>query len=206
MFSSDNGPWYQGSPGTLRGRKGETYEGGMREPFIARMPGAIPAGRVVNSVASTMDILPTVARLAQAPLPSNPLDGIDIWPLLTGDTDAIDRNLFLYFNGWNVQCARSGKWKLHLSRYNAAVWSPDPGCGRLNLPLTNPELYDLEADPEESYDVSRNNPQIVADIRARVEEAIPTFPGDVQDAWRNTMSMQVQGTPTGALPVWRGQQ
>jgi arylsulfatase A-like enzyme len=150
-----------------------------------------------------MDILPTLAGLAQAPPPPNPLDGTDIWPLLTGATDTIERNLFLYFNGWNVQCTRAGKWKLHISRYNAAVWSPDPAGGRLNLPLPKPELYDLEADPEESYDVSANNQQIVADIRARVEELIPTFPGDVQDAGRNTMSMQVQDMPTGAFPVRR---
>lgn len=83
MFSSDNGPWYQGSPGRLRGRKGSTYEGGVREPFIARFPGRIPKGTVSRGVAWTIDILPTLARLCSAPLPERPLDGIDIWPLLT---------------------------------------------------------------------------------------------------------------------------
>ena len=53
MFTSDNGPWYQGSSGRLQGRKGQTYEGGVREPFIARLPGRIPAGRVCGGVAST---------------------------------------------------------------------------------------------------------------------------------------------------------
>ena len=91
MFSSDNGPWYQGSPGKLRGRKNTTYEGGIREPFLARWTGNIPAGRTCNALASMMDIFPTVTRLCGASLPSKPLDGIDIWPLLHGDKDSIDR-------------------------------------------------------------------------------------------------------------------
>ena len=66
MFSSDNGPWYQGSPGQLRGRKGSTYEGGVREPFLARFPGRIPRGAVCRGVAGTIDVLPTVARLTGA--------------------------------------------------------------------------------------------------------------------------------------------
>jgi len=84
IFTSDNGPWYQGSPGFLRGRKGMTFEGGVRVPFIARFPGRIPKGKVCTGIASTMDLLPTIASLCNAPLPSNPLDGINIWPLLTG--------------------------------------------------------------------------------------------------------------------------
>ena len=63
MFSSDNGPWYQGSPGKLRGRKNTTYEGGVREPFIARWPGRISGGRVCDGLASMMDVFPTVAKL-----------------------------------------------------------------------------------------------------------------------------------------------
>ena len=69
MFSSDNGPWWQGSQGKLRGRKGETYEGGMREPFLARFPGVIPQGMGCMGMATTMDILPTLARLAGAETP-----------------------------------------------------------------------------------------------------------------------------------------
>jgi arylsulfatase len=66
MFSSDNGPWYQGSPGKLRGRKTTTYEGGVREPFIARWPGRIPAGKVSDAVASMLDISPrSLARWAE---------------------------------------------------------------------------------------------------------------------------------------------
>lgn len=201
MFSSDHGPWYQGSAGRLRGRKGETYEGGMRVPFIARFPGRIPRGLVSQGVASSMDILPTLAQLTGAPLPSNVLDGVDIYPLLTGEKATVDRELLLYFDDWNLQCARSGKWKLHVSRYNSVVWTPDPPGGRFNLPLPNPELYDLETDPEETYDAAGDNPQVVASIRTRLEELLPTFPGPVMNAWVATMSMKVRGGPAGALPV-----
>ncbi|HYM12798.1 MAG TPA: sulfatase, partial [Bryobacterales bacterium] len=191
LFSSDHGPWYLGSPGPLRGRKGETWEGGTRVPLIARAPGLIPPGMVQSGIASALDILPTLAKLCNAPLPANPLDGVDITPLLTGAQQTVDRDLLVYFDGWegwNLQAARLGKWKLHVSRYDAApLWGPDPPGGRMNLPLPTPELYDTEADPGESYNLAIDNPQIVADIRARIEALLPTFPDRVNRAWQQTM-------------------
>lgn len=200
MFSSDNGPWYQGSPGRLRGRKGATYEGGVREPFLARMPGRIPAGRVCNGVAGTIDILPTVAKLAGAPLPEKPLDGIDIWPLLSGQRKEIEREALLYFDNWNLQCARWGRWKLHVARYNTPAYSPAPPGGRVNLPLRPPELYDIVNDPEESYDMAADRPAIAADIQARIERLLPGFPEEVRNAWARTMSAKTASTPAAALP------
>jgi arylsulfatase len=200
MFSSDNGPWYQGSPGRLRGRKGSTYEGGVREPFIARFPGRIPKGAVCRGVASIMDILPTLARLCAAQLPSKPLDGIDIWPLLSGQTRQIEREVLLYFDNWNVQCARWGKWKLHFARYNSFAYSPAPSGGRINLILPSPELYNLENDPDESYDAAPENPAVVAEIQSRVERLISGFPEEVRQAWAASRGRPVQRTPAGALP------
>jgi arylsulfatase A-like enzyme len=201
MFSSDNGPWYQGSAGNLRGRKGMTYEGGVREPFIARFPGRIPAGRVCSGVSSTLDILPTVANVCGSPLPDNPIDGINILPLLTGEKDSIDRDILLYFDDWEIQCARLGKWKLHVARYNSPAYAPVPACGRINLPLNPPELYDIEDDPEESYDCSADNPKVVADIRARIENSLYSLPDMVRSAWRTTMNSKVYGIPSGAYPI-----
>ncbi len=200
MFSSDNGPWYQGSPGRLRGRKGATYEGGVREPFIARWPGRIPAGKVSPGVAGTIDILPTVARLCDAPLPEKPVDGIDIWPLLSGSKQQLDREALLYFDNWNVQCARWRRWKLHFARYNSAAYNPAPPGGRVNLPLPVPELYDLELDADESYDVAPEHADVVAEIRSRVDRMIEGFPKEVQEAYAATKSRQVAPTAIAAPP------
>jgi arylsulfatase A len=201
MFSSDNGPWYQGSTGYLRGRKGSTYEGGVREPFIARFPGRIPAGQVSNGIASTLDILPTLAQLCNAPLPALPLDGIDLWPIMAGQTDSIERDALLYFDDLQLQCARWGKWKLHVARYNSKAFEPGPPEGRMNLPLRRPELYDIENDPEESYDAAVDNPAVVERIRTRINEMLQSFPDTVRACWRDTMTTPVADTPADALPV-----
>jgi arylsulfatase len=200
IFSSDNGPWYQGSPGKLRGRKGSTLEGGMREPFLARLPGRIPRARVVRGIASALDIVPTVAKLAGAPMPSKPVDGIDIWPMLSGKVDSMEREAMLYFDNVHLQCARWKNWKLHVARYNSQVYSPAPQGGRVNLPLDPPELYNLDIDVDESYDVAAEHPDIVKEIRARIDKLIPTFPEDVRRDWADTLAKGTAVTPAGQFP------
>lgn len=200
IFSSDNGPWFQGRAGSLRGRKGETFEGGVRVPFLARFPGRIPAGRVVSSFASTMDVLPTLAGLTNADLPDNPLDGVDIWPVLTGAVESVPRPLYLYFHEFDLQCARLGKWKLHVARENAPAYVPNPVEGRMNLRLLNPELYDLDSDAEESYSVACENPRVVADIQARIAAMLPGLPTAVQVAWKATQSRAVNPNKDGEWP------
>jgi arylsulfatase len=199
MFSSDNGPWFQGSPGKLRGRKGMTYEGGVREPFLARWPGRIPKGLLSKGVAGTIDILPTLAKLCGAALPAKPLDGVDIWPLLSGKAPRLEREILLYFDNWNVQCARLNQWKLHLARYNSVAYSPAPAVGRMNLVLQNPELYNVESDPDESYDVAPEHPQVVAEMRARVEKLLAGFPEAVRTAYAETKARPVGASPVGAV-------
>ena len=198
MFSSDNGPWYQGSPGRLRGRKGMTWEGGVREPFLARLPGRIPRGRVCAGIASTMDVLPTIARLCGAAPPARTLDGIDIWPLLSGQKEEIEREALLYFDGWNVQCARRGRWKVHVARYNNVTYSPAPQSGRVNMPL-RPELYDVVSDPDESFDVAAEHPDIVKDLQARIERLIAGFPKEAQESWAQTRARPVSAAAAGAV-------
>jgi arylsulfatase A len=201
MFSSDNGPWYQGSPGKLRGRKNTTYEGGVREPFIARWTGHIPPGRVVSGLASMMDVVPTVAKICGSALPSKPLDGIDIWPLLHGDKASIDRDPLLYFDNWDLQCARMMDWKLHVARHNTGAYMPAPAIGRRSYPLPKPELYNLKSDPDESYDVAPEHPQIVAQIQAKIAEMLKTFPDSVRKAWGEQMERKANpATPVGAYP------
>ncbi|MEZ5354381.1 MAG: sulfatase [Bryobacteraceae bacterium] len=201
LFSSDNGPWYQGSPGLLRGRKGQTYEGGMRVPLIARWPGRIPEGAVSDAFASTMDVVPTVARWTGAPLPANRLDGADLSPVLTGEASQVERGPFFYFNDIYLQCARIGEWKLHISRFDIPAFVPlKKGVTRVNLRLPRPELYNVVHDPEESYDRASRNPEIVASIQAAIAAAVPTFPAGVIDAHQETMRRRVRDTPTAAPP------
>ena len=121
IFSSDNGPWtlfgdHAGSPGQLRGSKATVFEGGVRVPFIARFPGRIPPGSVCREPAATIDILPTLARLAGADLPAQRIiDGKEIWPLLAGEKNVKTPHEALFFYwGQQLQAIRSGPWKLHL--------------------------------------------------------------------------------------------
>jgi arylsulfatase A-like enzyme len=200
MFGSDNGPWYQGSAGRLRGRKGTTWDGGQRVPFLARWPGRIPAGVTCPGVASVMDILPTVANLCGATLPAKPLDGIDIMPLLAAQKRELDREVLLYFSDIHLQCARLGRFKLHVARWNSLWTSPAPPEGRLNLPLPAPELYDLVSDPEESYDVAPENPKVVAELQSRIERLMPGFPDEIRKAYAGTRSQRVEKTAAGNFP------
>src|SRR5215469_6166049 len=123
-----------------------------------------------------LDIFPTVTRLCGAKPTAKPLDGIDIWPLLSGRTQSIDREPLLYFNNWDLQCARWMNWKLHVARHNTGAYMPAPPGGIHNYVLPRPELYNLASDPDESYDVAAENPQIVADMKARIGRMLKTFP------------------------------
>lgn len=201
MFSSDNGPWFQGSPGKLRGRKGMTMEGGVRVPFLARMPGLVPKGKVVTGVGSSMDMLPTIGALTGAKLPDKPLDGINILDMMEGRSQRIDREALLYFDGWNLQAARWGKWKLHVSRYNSVVYSPAPAIGRINLPLRPPELFNVVDDVDESFDVAAENPKVVKEIEDRVHRLLGGFPDEVRAAWRDTQMRKTNKHEPGRVPV-----
>jgi arylsulfatase A len=201
IFTSDNGPWFQGSPGKLRGRKGMTWEGGVRVPFLARWPGRIQRGRTVDGVASAMDLFPTITKLCGAPDPPAKLDGIDIWPLLSAQRQSLDREPLLYFDGWNVQCMRHGRWKMHVSRYNSITYAPAPAGGRRNIALKTPELYDVVTDVDESYDVAPERPEVVRDLTARLEAMIATFPEPVRKAYAETKLRPAVSERPGALPA-----
>jgi hypothetical protein len=104
-------------------------------------------------------------------------------------------------DGWNVQCGRLREWKLHVARNTSPAWAPLPNSGIQNLPLLYPELYNVEADGNESYDCADDYPDIVREIRSQMEALIETLPESVQSAWRDTLKRRVAGTPSGALPV-----
>ena len=183
MFSSDNGPWlaygnHAGSAGPLREGKGTCFEGGVRVPFLARWPGRIPAGAVCRQPAMTLDLLPTLAKLVSAPLPSHPIDGLDIWPLLSGDPTARNPHTayYFYFGNNELQAVTADRWKLILPHTYRTLAGQPPG--RDGVPakyqqrkVERPELYDLEADIGETTDVAAQHPDVVKRLLALAEQA-----------------------------------
>ncbi|TVR18702.1 MAG: arylsulfatase [Balneolaceae bacterium] len=158
--------YQHGSNGPLRGAKNSTWEGGMRVPFIIRWPGQIPAGSVSDELTTAMDLFPTIARIVGAELPDDRIiDGHDIWPILSGDTNAQSPyEAFYYYKDDRLQAVRSGKWKLHVYR---------PEEGRVQL------LYDLKEDIGETTDVSEQNPDVVNRLEALAEKAREDLGDDV---------------------------
>jgi len=175
VFTTDNGPWlsygnHAGSAGPLREGKGTTWEGGVRVPCIMRWPGHIPAGTECREPAATIDIFPTIARLIGAELPSLPIDGRDIWPLMSGVEGATSPHDALYFYWGNeLQAIRSGRWKLHFPHEYRTLAGPG---GQDGLPTvytqqkTGLALYDLETDIGETTDVQSEEPEVVARLMA----------------------------------------
>lgn len=115
IFTSDNGPWYGGSTGSLRGMKARTWDGGLRVPLIARMPGVIPPGVVNHEPAASIDVFATVCNLAGVSLPDDRvIDGRDIMPLLQDSAEKSPHDAIFGMHGNNLAVIRSGKWKLHV--------------------------------------------------------------------------------------------
>jgi arylsulfatase A-like enzyme len=115
IFTSDNGPWFGGSTGGLRGMKGKTFDGGYHVPFIARLPQQIPASHVSHELASVMDLYPTFCKLAGVELPKGTVfDGRDIWPLLTKKDAKSPHESLVVHQGASLAAIRAGQWKLHV--------------------------------------------------------------------------------------------
>jgi len=199
IFSSDNGPWYQGSPGRLRGRKGMTWEGGQRVPMLARLPGRIPKGRVIDVPCGVWDLMPTVCNLTGAARPNVTLDGVDITNVLAGTAKSLDREPMLIFDLMDLQCARWGKWKLHIARRNHVMYSPPPPAGPLTLAI-RPELYDLSSDVNESFDVAAEHPDVVRTIQERVDRVMAGMPEPVRQARAEVLRRKATTPPAGQVP------
>ncbi len=163
IFTSDNGGTPRACNAPLRGFKGSTFEGGMREPTIAWWPGKVPAGTACDAVTGMFDILPTFCALAGAKIPAdNKVDGANIWPLLAGDPDAKPAHeTFYYFHGLKLQAVRHGDWKLQL-----VVDQPAQTKGKGKKAAAAPKLYNLKADIGEAHDVAAAHPAIVQQLQA----------------------------------------
>lgn len=201
IFTSDNGPWYGGSTGGLRGMKGKTWDGGLRVPLIARWPGMIPAGIVNPSVVGTVDLFPTIAALCGARVPGDrKIDGKNIWPVITSSTAESPHEAIFAMQGPNLAVVRSGKWKLHiqnpggvpargddwidprgpdgvtlLAPYEQARPSAYPGSPEGDKPKAM-MLFDMENDPAEQHDVSETNGEVVKRLKTFADAILNEMP------------------------------
>ncbi len=178
VFTSDNGPWlsygdHAGSTGSLREGKGTTFEGGVRVPFLARYPGRIPAGSLSSEPVMTIDLLPTIAGLVDAAPPDLSIDGLDVWPILSGTPGATSPHeaLFFWYHRGDLEAVRGGRWKLHFPHGYRTMRGRELGSGGIPgkydyKARTGLELYDLVADREESRDLAAERPEVVARLTA----------------------------------------
>ena len=208
IFTSDNGPAFlagdnihrgKGSAGPLRGWKGSSWEGGMREPMLARWPGKIPAGSSCDAVAGTIDILPTCVALAGGTVPSEPvIDGRDISPLLFGKSTKSPREAHYYNATYSTigafQAVRQGPWKLALEPQREGMGiqeiSPD-AAGKA------PRLYNLDADIGERTDLADQHP----DIAAKLQNLITKMNNEIK---RNCRPAGLSANPVTLYPAEDG--
>lgn len=161
IFTSDNGPWqnlpdrmlqrgverwHSGNAGLLRGAKATSYEGGMRVPAIIRWPKEIAKGQVSRDLVTTMDLFTTLTHIAGAKLPKDrEIDGIDVFSILKGEPSKQQR-IFFYLKLDVLQAVRKGKWKLRCTKSDGY------------------ELFNLEVDPSEMYNVDGDNQELVDEL------------------------------------------
>ena len=188
VVTSDNGPWFEGSPGALRGRKGQSYEGGLRVPFIAWAPGRIPEGAVVSEPAMAIDLFPTFMGLAGVGLPSDRvIDGTDLWPLLSGAVQRLPERPLFFFHDYDVEAVRVGAWK-YIAANSHYTWpvpldKQDNFAGQMTaghnyhppgseetIPTlgTWPALYHVARDTAEAYNVAKTHPEQAQDLARRL--------------------------------------
>lgn len=202
IFTSDNGPFlsygeHAGTAMPFREGKLTTFEGGVRTPCLMRWPKKIPAGRTCDEPVASIDLLPTIAKLAGAPLPKHPIDGLDVWQILSGQPNAHTlHESLLFFSGDELQAIRSGDWKLHFAHdYLTVAGEPGKAGKPANFANMQPKsieesgirgiasrhgyevrriersLFNLKDDPGESRNVADQNSQIIRRLEALAEHA-----------------------------------
>jgi arylsulfatase A-like enzyme len=199
IFTSDNGAWFGGSCGGLRGMKGSSYEGGYRVPCIARWPGRIPRGHVSGEPAVMMDLFAAAKAAAKIDLPDGRvIDGRDIMPLFTSDAKS-PHEAILGAQGARLATIRDARWKLHvlpprdgfmaldkpgerwidprgpdgvtiLAPYEQIQPSEHPGL-RTGDPPRAMQLFDLQNDPGEQRDVAVQHPDVVSRLKRLFDAA-----------------------------------
>ena len=188
VFTSDNGPWllfktHGGSAGPLRAGKGTTFEGGQRVPTVIWGPGIVTSG-VIDQMGATLDLLPTFANLAGAEVPSDrKMDGYDLSPVLTKKT-ASPRKDFYYWAFAELHAHRNQKYKIHIKQREAINY------GGSTIVLERPELYDLNADISEKYNIAETFPDVVSDLMGNLELHLKDVQDRIPDQLAGRMSKE----------------
>lgn len=180
IFSSDNGPWFDGSSGELRGRKGESFEGGFRVPMIVRWPKNVRAGTVSSIAASNIDIFPTIMNITGLSLPSDrKIDGCDLTQVIKGKGKRSPDRPIYFFHYNEVEGIRSANWKF-IRRTNTRSWPIPmdkkntifaklaggadyrPEGSKESVPVMAqwPMLYNMDTDPGENYNLNNQHPEL----------------------------------------------
>ncbi len=181
VITSDNGPWanygnHAGSAGGLREAKATTFDGGNRVPCIMYWEGHTRPGSICNKLASNIDLFPTLAEIAGAPLPVRKIDGVSILSLVEGRKNADPRTSFVYYYNKNdLEAVTDGEFKLVFPHKYVTYGAYNPGNdgqpGNLaNVTLTRPELYNLRRDPGERYNVIAQYPEKVIELNKIAEK------------------------------------
>lgn len=175
FFASDNGPWYEGNPGRLRGRKGQSYEGGFRVPFMVSWPGKVPARTVSRAPLLNLDLFPTLLALSGlAPPEDRIIDGQNILGLITGKETGSPHDAIFFYHYDLLEGVRAGEWK-YFRKLNRYTW-PIPldaarvsnALGKSQLGERWPLLYNLSVDPSESYNVIHTYPEVAEKLNKKL--------------------------------------
>lgn len=197
VFTSDNGPWLVqnengGSAGLLKAGKGTTWEGGMRVPMIAWWPGSIPAGQTSATLATTLDLLPTIAELASADIPEA-IDGLSMAQVLKGEAET-PREFFAFYRGTELFAVRYGPWKAH---YITQTSYPAGPKEYHNPPL----LYHLENDPSERFNVAENHKEVIQKIDIWVDAHLKTIKTDLSPSIEAESLLESSKVSGGRLQI-----
>lgn len=221
FFTSDNGATFGGSNGGLRAMKASTFDGGLRVPAIARWPGMIPPGRVLEQVAASIDIFPTILGAAGAELPQDRvIDGRDLLPLLADRTGESPHEAIYAQGGEELRMIRSGRWKLHVRAprpgfrclSDTAGWKDFRGPDGLTIiaqfeqanptdcpgvqtgPAPKPMmLFDMRTDRSEQRDVAASHPEVVARLKAAFDRIDAQAPREFPGVARSPKLLRLQG-------------
>ena len=160
VFTSDNGPFPEGSTGGLRGGKGTAWDGGYRVPFIVRWPGHIPASETADAMAMNIDLLPTLAEITSvSPSRSLQLDGRSILPVLLGNTDTSPHEVLYFFNNERIAALRTQDWKMVVQASYRDIQRRLPEHDVLLL-------FDMRRDPQERYSMAAHRPDKWQELQA----------------------------------------